>query len=107
MKKIFSSESVYSFLKIIGDYIVNITEGIVKQWLGTQVGGRFLKWLTDIIVTRFYDTIVIPLMRVSVIRLGYYYDIHDAENKIKKLKIAEDSNDVDEYLRTLNDVFRK
>ena len=107
LKKLFSSESVYSILKVIGDFIVNSTEVLFKQWLGTVIGQRFLKWLTDILISRFYDTIIVPLMRVGVIRLGYYYDVNSAEEKIKKLKLAEDSNDVDEYLRTLNTVFTK
>lgn len=102
-----SSETFYKIIKILGDFIVNVTEKLLKEWLGTVIGQRFLKWLTDILVTRFYDKVVEPLMRVSVVRIGYYYDLNDVDNKIKKLKKAEDSNDVDEYLRTLNDVFRK
>lgn len=94
-------------MKIIGDFFVNVTEEVLKQWLGTTVGQRFLKWFTDILVTRFYDKIVEPIVRVGVVRMGYYYDVNDAEEKIKKLKKAEDSNDSDAYRRALNDAFRK
>ena len=102
-----NSEIFYKLVRILGDFLVNVTEKILKEWLGTVIGQRFLKWLTDILVTRFYDTIIEPIVRVGVIRAGYYYDKNDAENKIKKLNKAEESGDVDEYLRTLNDVFRR
>lgn len=105
MKNFLSSDSFYKLIKIIGDFLVNASEQVVKQWLGTVIGQRFFKWLTDILITRFYDSIIEPLMRVGVVRVGYYYDLKDAENKIKKLKKAEASNDLEEYLRTLDDVF--
>lgn len=101
-----SSEKFYELMKIIGDALVNMSEEFIKQWLGTQVGGRFMKWLTDILVTRFYDQTIKVFTRVGVIRLGYYYDEHDAANVIKKLKQAEEANDEDLYMRTLNDALR-
>lgn len=107
MKKFFSSESFYKIISVTGNFVVDATETVAKEWLGTVIGQRFLKWFTDIIVTRFFDTIAEPFMRVAAVRMGYYYDRSDAVDKFKKLKKAEDSNDVDEYLRTLNDVFRK
>lgn len=94
-------------IKTFGNFLVNASEEVVKQWLGTQIGLRFFKWFTDIIISRFWNTIVEPFMRVAAVRVGYYYDVNDSDNKFKKLKKAEDSNDVDEYLRALNDVFRK
>ena len=99
------SETFYKVIRVIGDFLVDVTEKVLKEWLGTVIGQRFLKWITDILISRFFDTIIQPLIRVAVVRVGYYYDVNDAEDKIKKLKKAEDSNDVDEYLRTLNDVF--
>lgn len=107
LKKLFNSENFYSFTKVIGDYIVNITEPMLKQFIGTYVGGRFLKWFTDILISRFYDTIVIPLIRVGVIRIGYYYDVRESEIIIRKLHEAEQANDDDLYMRTLNDALKR
>lgn len=101
-----SSEKLYELMKIIGDGLVNLSEEFVKQWLGTEMGGRFMKWLTDILVTRFYDQTIRVFTRVGVIRLGYYYDEHDAANIIKKLNQAEEANDDELYMRTLNDALR-
>ena len=101
------SDKIFKTITTILDAIIGMIEGILKQWLGTVIGQRFLKWLTDILVTRFFDTIVEPLMRVGVVRVGYYFDLKDSKDRIKKLKAAEDSNNEQVYYDTLNDVFRK
>lgn len=106
-KKIFSGEAFYTLLSKVSNIILDMSEEVLKQWLGTVIGGRFLKWFTDILIKRFSAELVKPIIALGVIRLGYYYDEKDAENKIKKLKQAEDANDEDYYLRTLNDVLRK
>jgi hypothetical protein len=105
--KSLSSETFYKLISTLANGILNISEEFLKQWLGTVMGGRFLKWFTDILVKRFADQLVRPIIMLGVIRLGYYYDVHDAKNKIKKLENAEDANDEELYIRTLNDILRK
>lgn len=103
-KKLFTSDRFYGVVKAIANFGINSTETMLKEWLGTVIGQRMLKWLIDILITKFYDQIIDPIIRVGVIRVGYYYDVHDAKDKIKKLKNAEDANDKELYLRTLNDI---
>ena len=106
LKAYFTSDVFYNTATYIADKILDITEPLIKQWLGTVIGQRWLKWLTDVLVSRFYDQILRVLTTVGIIRLGYYYDVHDAENSIKKLHKAEDANDDELYMRTLNDALR-
>jgi len=106
LKAYFTSEVFYKTAKYIADKLLDITEPMIKQWLGTYVGGRFLKWFTDVLVTRFYDQIVRVLTRVGVIRLGYMFDDAQADRVVIRLQLAEESNDEDLYMRTLNDALR-
>jgi hypothetical protein len=105
-KKLFSGEAFYSMVKTVGDLLVNMTEQLIKQWLGTVVGGRFMKWLTDIMVTKFYDETIRIFTRVGVIRLGYHFDDSRADRVIIRLQLAEEANDEELYMRTLNDALR-
>ena len=105
--KFLNSEKFYSLVSILGNFIVNSSEELVKQWLGTVVGQRFLKWFTDIIVSKFWDSFVEPLMRVGAVRAGYEYDKNNAEERFKKLKKVEGTTDEELYLRTLNDTFNR
>ncbi len=101
-----TSDQFYTFIKKFSGLLTQILEEFIKQFLNTQVGQYFFKWFIDFIVTKFFDQLVKPIMRVAIIKVGYYYDVHDAENRIKKLKTAEESNDEDLYYRTLNDVLK-
>lgn len=101
------SNKFYSVVKSISNTLLDISEPALKQWLGTVIGQRFLKWFTDIIIKRFFIEIAEPIMRVGVIRVGYYYDVNEAKDKIKKLKNAEDANNEELYIATLNDIRRK
>lgn len=101
------SDKLYKFLKFISGNLLNVLEEFLKQWLGTVIGQRFLKFFIDFLVKRLFSQVVEPLMRVGVIRVGYMYDLHDAQNKIKKLEAAEASNNEELYIRTLNDILRK
>lgn len=105
-KYLFSSEPFYQMLKKVADILVSMTEELLKQWLGTYVGGRFMKWLTDILVTKFYDQTIRIFTRVGVIRLGYIFDDRHADKIIIKLQTAEEANDEELYMRTLNDALR-
>jgi hypothetical protein len=105
--KSLSSDTFYKLISVLANGVLDISEGFLKQWLGTVIGGRFVKWFTDILVKRFADQLARPIIMLGVIRLGYYYDVHDAKNKIKKLENAEDANDEELYIRTLNDILRK
>lgn len=106
MKKFFTSEGFYSILKSVTNFTFNTCEVALKEWLGTVIGQRFLKWFTDLIITKFFDTLVEPIVRVAVIRVGYYYDKHEASIIIRKLNEAEEANDEELYMRTLNDALR-
>jgi len=66
MKKL-SSEKFYSLVSVVGNFVVNSSEEVVKQWLGTVIGQRFLKWVTDIIVSKFWDSIVERLVSLKAI----------------------------------------
>lgn len=101
------SDKFYNLLKSISNVILGVSEEFLKQWLGTVIGQRVLKFIIDFLVSRLFSEVVEPLMRVGVIRAGYYYDINDAQEKIKKLKNAEDSNDKKLYIDTLNSILRK
>jgi len=105
-KAYFTSEVFYTLLKKIGDTLVDMTEPLLKQWLGTVVGQRWLKWFTDIIVTRFMDQIVRVIMRVGAVRAGYIFDDSRADRIVIRLQTAEENNDEDLYMRTLNDALR-
>jgi len=105
--KLFSSDTYFNIITKISEGVIGMVEEVVKQWVGTAIGQRWLKWFTDILITRFGDTIVKPAMRVWLVREGYRYDQADAKDRIKKLKAAEGSNDEQVYYDTLNDVFRK
>jgi len=105
-KKLFSGEAFYTMLKSVGDTLVDMTEPLLKQWLGTVVGQRWLKWATDILVSRFYDTVVKVLLRVGTVRAGYIYDDSRADRIVIRLQTAEESNDEELYMRTLNDALR-
>jgi hypothetical protein len=105
-KKIFSGEAFYTMIKTVADLLVNMTEGVIKQWLGTVIGGRFMKWFTDILVTKFYDQTIRIFVRVGVIRLGYSFDDSHADRVVIRLQLAEEANDEELYMRTLNDALR-
>lgn len=93
-------------VKTVGDILVDMTEPLLKQWLGTVVGQRWLKWATDIIVSRFYDSVVKVLLRVGAVRAGYIFDDSHADRIIIRLQTAEETNDEELYMRTLNDALR-
>lgn len=65
-----------------------------------------MKWLTDILITRFYDQTIRVFTRVGVIRLGYMFDDSHADRVIIRLQLAEEANDEELYMRTLNDALR-
>jgi len=106
-KKIFSGEAFYAVLDKCSTILLDIGEEALKQWLGTVIGMRFTKWFTDTLVKRFGSQLVRPLTAIYVIKFGYYFDDNAADNKIKKLERAEDANDEEYYMRTLNDILRK
>lgn len=106
LKKIFSGEAFYTMAKTVADLLVTMTEEMIKQWLGTVIGGRFMKWLTDILVTKFYDQTIRVFTRVGVIRLGYMFDDSRADRVVLRLQLAEEANDEELYMRTLNDALR-
>lgn len=105
-KKWFTSDIFYKIISVFGNFIVDVAEGIIKQWLGTVVGQRFFKWFTDKLTEKFFDQTIRVWTMVGTIRAGYMYDDSRADRIVIRLLEADEANDEDLYMRTLNDALR-
>ena len=101
-----NTDKIYSITKRISDTLLNVLEKLSKEFVGTYVGQRFLKFITDFIVSRLFKEVAEPMMRVGVIKLNYYFDVNDSKNRIKRLVVAKESENEDLYRSTLNDIVK-
>ena len=101
-----NSETFYKLLKASSNFLLTVLEKLLKAYLNTTLGQGSLKWFINFIVKRLRKEVAEPIMAVSLIKINYYYDTKDADNKVKRLIKAHESENEDLYYTTLNDILK-
>jgi hypothetical protein len=79
---------------------------ILLKVFGAAISGGYQAWIAKLIVEYAFDTLALPIIKLSFRKMGYVY--HKAEGQIifKRLEEAKVENDKVKYDAAIDDLFR-
>lgn len=96
------SNTFYKILKFIQDKLLVVLTNAVTAWLKTQMGGWVMSKVIDFLVGRINEEVIKPFTDVLVIRTAQKFDIIQARAMVKKLELAKEAKDEEEYRRLVD-----
>jgi pyruvate/2-oxoglutarate/acetoin dehydrogenase E1 component len=79
---------------------------ILLQIFGGMISGGYQAWIAKLIVEYAFDTLALPVVKLTFRKMGYVY--HKTEGAIifKRIEEAKANNDEKKYDQAVDDLFR-